>query len=177
VLHALTIKNAAAPIIEEVQWRGRWGWGWGAPVAAGVVAGALVGGALAAPYYGYGPYYPGPYYPGPAATGTRRRRHLALGIRRQHLAMPRLAILRRDLSLGILRKHRGMPRLAILRSGRTMPCRPALPLEPQWRTARSVTGHTTRKPDPISETTVNVITARERSLREGEALFLRRRAT
>jgi hypothetical protein len=68
VLDAVTIKNASPPIIEEVQWRGRWGWGWGwgAPVAAGVVAGALVGGALAAPYYGYGPYYPGPYYPGPA---------------------------------------------------------------------------------------------------------------
>ena len=65
---ALAIKDAAPPILEEVQWRGRWGWswGWGAPVAAGVVAGALVGGALAAPYYGYGPYYPGPYYPGPA---------------------------------------------------------------------------------------------------------------
>jgi hypothetical protein len=60
LLGALPIKNAAAPtLVEEVQWRGRWG--WGAPVAAGVVA------ALAAPYYyGYGPYYPGPYYPGPA---------------------------------------------------------------------------------------------------------------
>lgn len=70
VLDLLAIRNAAPPtLVEEVQWRGRWGWGWGwgAPVAAGVVAGALVGGALAAPYYyGYSPYYPGPYYPGPA---------------------------------------------------------------------------------------------------------------
>jgi heme A synthase len=50
VLGALAIKNAAPPtLVEEVQWRGRWGWGWGAPVVAGVVAGALVGGALAAP--------------------------------------------------------------------------------------------------------------------------------
>jgi BA14K-like protein len=69
LLDALAIRNEAPPtIVEEVQWRGRWGWGWGwgAPVAAGVVAGALIGGALAAPYYyGYGPYYPGPYYPGP----------------------------------------------------------------------------------------------------------------
>ena len=48
VLDALAIRNAAPPtIVEEVQWRGRWGWGWGAPVAAGVVAGAnvLVGGS------------------------------------------------------------------------------------------------------------------------------------
>ena len=62
VLDALAIKNAAPPtLVEEVQWRGRWGWGWGAPVATGVVA------ALAAPcYYGYRPYYPGPYYSGPA---------------------------------------------------------------------------------------------------------------
>jgi len=68
VFDAMAIRNAAPPIVEEVQWR--WGWGWGAPVAAGVVAGAVVGSALAAPYYGYGPYYPGPYYgPPPAYYG------------------------------------------------------------------------------------------------------------
>ena len=66
VLDALTIKNAAPPAVEQVQWRRGWGWGWGwgAPVAAGVVAGAVVGSAVAAS--AYGPYYPGPYYPGPA---------------------------------------------------------------------------------------------------------------
>jgi hypothetical protein len=75
VFDALAIRNAAPPtIVEEVQWRGRWGWGWGwgAPVAAGMVAGALVGGAftagmvagalvggaLAAPYKCSGRYRP-----------------------------------------------------------------------------------------------------------------------
>jgi len=56
-----------------------------------------------------------------------------------------------------------------------MPCPPTLPLETQRPTARSGTGHITRKPEPISETTVNVITAPERPLREDEALFLLRR--
>ena len=64
VLDALTIKNAAPPAVEQIQWRRGWGWGWGAPVAAGVVAGAVVGSAVAAS--AYGPYYPGPYYPAPA---------------------------------------------------------------------------------------------------------------
>jgi hypothetical protein len=61
----LTIKNAAPPAVEQVQWRRGWGgWGWGAPVAAGVVAGAVVGSAVAASAYGP---YPGPYYyPAPA---------------------------------------------------------------------------------------------------------------
>ena len=148
VLDALAIKNAAPPTLEEVQWRGRWGWGWGwgAPVAAGVVAGALVGGALAAPYYGYGPYYPGPYYPGPAPA--------YYGYPPPHLYPPPLAIRRR--------------RLAILRRRPAMPRRPALPLETQWPTARSDTDHITRKPEPISEPTANVISAPERTLREGD---------
>ncbi|MGB6756195.1 MAG: BA14K family protein [Xanthobacteraceae bacterium] len=66
MLDPLTIKNAAPPAVEQVQWRRGWGggWGWGAPVAAGVVAGAVVGSAVAAS--AYGPYYPGPYYPAPA---------------------------------------------------------------------------------------------------------------
>ena len=48
-----------------------------------------------------------------------------------------------------------------------MPYRPALSLDTQWATARSVTGHITRKPGPILETTANVITAPERGLWEG----------
>jgi len=65
------------------------------------------------------------------------------------------AILRRRLT--ILRR-----RLAILRQRLAMPCRPALPLETQWPTASSVIGHITRKPEPISGPTANVITAPER---------------
>ena len=65
------------------------------------------------------------------------------------------AILRRHLA--ILRR-----RLAILRQRLAMPCRPALPLETQWPTASSVIGHITRKPEPISGPTANVITAPER---------------
>ena len=185
VLDALAIKNAAPPtLVEEVQWRGRWGWGWGwgAPVAAGVVAGALCRwGCSLRP-----------------TTATARiiqdliirarrlritailRRYPTLGIRRRHLAMPRLAVLRRHPvvpRLAILRRRRIMPRLAILRRRRAMPSRPALPLETQWHTARSGTGLITRKPEPISGPTANVITAPERSLREGEALFLLRRVT
>jgi hypothetical protein len=86
-------------------------------------------------------------------------------------------ILRRYPTLGIRRRHLAMPRLAILRRRRAMPSRPALPLETQWRIARSGTGLITRKPEPISGPTANVITAPERSLREGEALFLLRRVT
>ena len=137
VFDALAIRNAAPPTVEKVQWR--WGWGWGAPVAAGVVAGAVVGSALAAPYYGYGPYYyPGPYYPGPPPA--------YYGYPPPAPGYPppaRLAILRRRLA---------MP-----------PYRPALPLETQWPTASSVIGHITRKPEPISGPTANVITAPERN--------------
>jgi len=53
-------------------------------------------------------------------------------------------------------------RLAIPRQRLAMPCRPALPLEIQWPTASSVIGHITRKPEPISGPTANVITAPER---------------
>ena len=71
---------------------------------------------------------------------------------------PRItAILRRRLA--ILRQH-----LAILRQRPAMRRRLALPLVTQWPTARSVTGHITRKPEPISGLTASVITAPERFL-------------
>jgi len=74
MLDPLTIKNAAPPAVERVQWRGGWGggWGWGAPVAAGAIAGVVVGSAVAAS--AYGPYYPAPYYypPPPLAYGYPR---------------------------------------------------------------------------------------------------------
>jgi hypothetical protein len=101
--------------------------------------------------------------------GIRRRRQLAILCR--HLVMLSLAIPRRHpfmLSLAILRRHLS---LAILSRRRAIPCRPALPLETHWPTARSVTGHITRKPGPISETTANVITAPERGLWEGPGLI------
>jgi hypothetical protein len=75
IADALAIKNAAPPVVETVQWRGRgggwgrrgggWGgggFGWG--IGAGVLGAAIIGGALAAPYYGYGydEYGPGAYY-------------------------------------------------------------------------------------------------------------------
>jgi hypothetical protein len=69
-------------------------------------------------------------------TAIRRRQQ---GILRHHLVMPRPAILRLHLSLAILRRLLVTPRLAIRRRRRSMPCRPALPLETQWATARSVT--------------------------------------
>jgi hypothetical protein len=177
VLDALAIKNAAPPtLVEEVQWRGRWGWGWGAPVAAGVVAGALVGGALAAPYYGYRPYYPGPYYPGPAPAYYGYPPPVpdpgypppAPGYAAPGCPPPAPG-----------RAAPGYPPPApdYATPGYPPPSRPALPLETQWRTARSGTGLITRKPEPISGPTANVITAPERSLREGEALFLLRRVT
>jgi len=51
-----SLKNAAAPQVEAVQWRRGWR-GW----APGVVAGAIVGGAIAATQpWNYG-YYGGPY--------------------------------------------------------------------------------------------------------------------
>jgi hypothetical protein len=51
-----SLKNAAAPQVEAVQWRRGWR-GWG----PGVVAGAIVGGAIAATQpWNYG-YYGGPY--------------------------------------------------------------------------------------------------------------------
>jgi BA14K-like protein len=51
-----SLKNAAAPEVEAVQWRRGWR-GW----APGVVAGAIVGGAVAATQpWNYG-YYGGPY--------------------------------------------------------------------------------------------------------------------
>jgi hypothetical protein len=95
---------------------------------------------------------------------ANRRRHLSLAILHRHLAMPRPAILRRGLTMQ--RRHLDTLRLAIHRRRRATPCRPALPLETQWPTACSVTGHTTRKPEPISEPTANVITALEPSLWE-----------
>ena len=101
-------------------------------------------------------------------TGIRRR-HLSLAILRPRPAMPRLAILRRHLDLGILHKHLALLRLAILRRGWAMPCPPTLPLETQRPTARSGTGHITRKPEPTSETTANVTTAPKRGLWEGPA--------
>jgi BA14K-like protein len=52
-----SLQSAAAPPIENVQWR-RWGWrGWG--WGPGLAAGAIIGGAIAAsrPWYGYNNYY------------------------------------------------------------------------------------------------------------------------
>ena len=116
LLDALAIRNAAPPtLVEEVQWRGRWGWGWGAPVAAGVVAGALcsVGRSLR-----------------PTTTATARiiqdliiqvRRLRTTAIRRRRLAIRRLhprrrpAILRRR--LGIFRRHPTMARRLALPLG------------------------------------------------------------
>jgi hypothetical protein len=163
VVDALAIKNAAPPTLEEVQWRGRWGWGWGAPVAAGVVAGALVGGALAAPYYGYGPYYPGPYYPGPAPAYYGYPPPPAVGY---PPPAPGYA-------------EPGYPPPA---PGYAEPGYP--PLAPRYAEpgypppgpghgvslggsagdpvpSRSVTGHITLRPEPISETTANIITAHD----------------
>jgi hypothetical protein len=71
--HALALKSAAPPAIENVRWGGwhggwhggGWGWGWG---LGGFAAGAVIGSALAAPYY-YGAYYPYGYYPAYPAYG------------------------------------------------------------------------------------------------------------
>src|SRR5262249_20241021 len=55
-----SLKNAAAPQVEAVQWRRGWrGWrGW----APGVVAGAIVGGAIAATQPSDYGYYRGPHH-------------------------------------------------------------------------------------------------------------------
>jgi hypothetical protein len=54
-----SLRSAAAPMVETVQWR-RWGWGG---VGLGLAAGAIIGGAIAAssPYYGGYGYYPAYY--------------------------------------------------------------------------------------------------------------------
>jgi hypothetical protein len=67
---SLALRNATAPAVETVQWRGGWrggwggwrggGWGWGG-AGIGLLAGAIIGGALASPYYGYGYGYPYAY--------------------------------------------------------------------------------------------------------------------
>ena len=138
MLDPLTIKNAAPPAVEQVQWRRGWGWGWGrgAPVAAGVVAGAVVGSAVAAS--AYGPYYPGPYYPAPAP---------AYG----YPAYPAPAYGGYPPPVGLL---------AAIPSRR--PALPVDPLETLWPTACSATGHIIRKPEPILGPTANVILAPER---------------
>jgi hypothetical protein len=104
-----------------------------------------------------------------------RSGHACLQILHGRLAtpppMPTAAAPRLHLSLAILRRHLVMPHLAILRRRRAMPCRPELRLETQWPTARSATGHITRKAEPISETTANIITARDGPY-AGETLFL-----
>jgi hypothetical protein len=56
-----SLRNAAPPSVETVQWRRGWR-GWGPAFATG----AIVGGAIAAsrPWYGYGYYYDYAYAPG-----------------------------------------------------------------------------------------------------------------
>jgi hypothetical protein len=61
-----SLREAAAPIVETVQWRYRRGW-WGPGVAAGVVAGAAI--AASQPYgYNYNAYDDYAYAPGYGST-------------------------------------------------------------------------------------------------------------
>jgi hypothetical protein len=39
---AMAIRNAAPPIVEEVQWRWGWGWGWGARRQTKLASGLLI---------------------------------------------------------------------------------------------------------------------------------------
>jgi hypothetical protein len=42
VFDAMAIRNAAPPIVEEVQWRWGWGWGWGARRQTKLASGLLI---------------------------------------------------------------------------------------------------------------------------------------
>jgi hypothetical protein len=55
---SLSLRDAATPQVQTVQWRRGWGWGG---VGLGLAAGAIIGSAIAANSY-YGGYYGYPAY-------------------------------------------------------------------------------------------------------------------